>query len=367
MRWKVFFLTLATLGVLHFLSSPLTTRLFNTCAHRIMGSALTARVVSLDLINAQVSLQNIRLAWAQSPQDPFAELRDVIIHWAFLPLLSKQVVLEEISMVGATFTIPPYPLQSTCVSELASLLHGKPSKENRMDGYWMEESAQGTIVHYPRLRPALVVHDIYLSDIQLRGAGMRPNKPPLPSLTNLNVTIHNLAACFGPSKNPTEFSLRTRLEGQEASWVKADGKVQRTHDGLNGSCEIRMEDLDIAALWPWINPSWLPQDFSQFQVTEGFMDLSGHLRITHGRWHFDNHLTLKKLKIKVDPMSPYRKIKGASPELVVAAVNTLGQIELQFGSYRQWHEAFEENVMKGMRNLIRKSIGDALSNLLTPP
>ncbi len=384
MRWKLLFVFVALLGALHFLASPMITRAFQQCASRYYPD-LSVQKISLDLINSQASFKNLRLE-LQRQKKPLVEIRDVILHWAFLPLLSKQLVLEEVSVVGATLVLPVGPDLQDLLGEIKNgdmfrkngdmfrirknsvrvpIFFGRDFDLAAFLEPYRRRPTQDTIVHYPPQHLPILVRNVYLSDIGLHAAQVPTNRPPLPSLVNLNATVRNMEACFGPSEQPMEFSLQSRLGGQEASYVKIEGTLQRGQDGLGGSCDIRLENLDIAQLWPWINPAWLPEDFSQFQVTEGKMDLSSHVQISQGHWSFQNNLTLKKLRLQVDASSPYKKIKGASPDLVMQAINTLGETQFEFSDYGQWRAAFEENVMKGVRNLIRKSIQDTLQKMIT--
>ncbi len=362
MRWKLLLFYIAVLGALHFMASPLMTRGFNMASARFAQNRITVKKISVDMLTGQASAQNLRLVLGDDQSAPLADIRSLIVDWGSWPMLSKRCVLEEISVAGATLNIP---FQESLLLSLGSMLLAKmlpPDQERRTKepAFSLEQKSGGILVHYPPTRPSLEIRDVYLSGLALHVLTANVDRPPLPALTNCNIKILNASAWLRPDGKPTEFSLETKLEGQEASYVKAQGSVRRTVNGVCGSCDLHLEGLDLAALWPWINPSWMPEDFSQFRVTQGLLNITSHIQITDNVWYFQNDVTLKQLQVAVDSGSQPRKIRGASAELVAKAINTLGDARIQFNNYQDWKTQFEENVMRGVRNLIRRSITEMI-------
>ncbi len=347
-RWKAVWITVALLGVAHFVATPILSYSFNAGLAPFIQPPMRLETLSLDLLNGQLNAKNLRMeAW--TPQDaPLLEMRQATLQWERLPLLSKRLVLEEISAAGVNIVIP-WDVDEPPWRRIALQL---PALGSRLSAMRQRHRASG-----------FVIKNIYLADISARVQGNNKSLPPLPALSHLTLRVRNARTCFEPCKQPLEFLLEGRLEGQERSYLRAEGALLRNDNGWEGECELRFEGLEIAKLWPWINPAWMPDDFEQFQATEGVMNLSSRLVMRHGRWSVRNDLALKQLKVRLNPGSPYRHLRGASPELVMNAINTLGDSSMQFSSYREWKSAFEENVMKGIRNLIRKSISDSLMGL----
>ncbi len=428
MRWKVVFFFVVCLAALQIAAAMFSTPLFNHAAVEILRPAATARAVAVDLFNGQASFYDVCLPHWETSQTTLVKIRNVILRWEILPLLNKQWVLREISVTGATLTIPVHDLQDG-MTKLLYRLPGedgafKPlwpvvlsalsqdwvrpltdqqeqsdecSPDAGLDSsgttprplpgdihkrpYWLDKQSDRVMVHYPSVKPRFMVRDIYCADGTVQFDLTDTLYPPLPSLTNVNCSLRNIDSWMAPvsRKKPPQsgrdepqtlsandglrFVVQARIEGSANSYVKAEGYLVRSPEGIDGECQLSLEGLNLAAYWPWINPSWIPGEFAQFHVVDGTADLFSRIKICAGNWNIYSELTLKKLKIQPNPAVPSQPVHRASPKLVIDALNSLGEFKMRFSSANQWKKEFEENVMRGVRNLIRKSIGDALKNL----
>lgn len=320
----------AVLAAQHY-AAPTARRLLLKEIKRTTGLTPSVGAVRLAVWRGAATAHDVVLANLHPFREPtLLRARAVTVNVALLPLLSKRIVVQKVTLRGAELTVERNRQGRTNLQVLMERLGG----------------GRG-----PSVRAPVRVNKIALADSTIRYIDHAAGSPPARLVVE---DVQALITNIDPSNTDDPLATSFRAQGAIATprrgRLLAEGRTNPFHRSVNFDLKLTIEGLDLPALQRLYPPS--PVVFR-----DGLAFLTTSATCRNYRLNAHNRLVLYNLDLR--PRGPSPVVAGLPLTTVVAFLEREDRIDLEFrvtGDVRnpQAHlrPAVERLIAKAMRDKI---------------
>jgi len=369
MRYKVLIVIFLILAALHFATGPVLCTLYNKNAGGIIGFPTSVKKISVDLFNRMITLKDITVSSGAQQSGDLITIDTAVISFDLIPLLSRRIRIDELSLndirVNFENNQPLLEKLSKNIAAQYAVLQDRMQRTHTPDlpraTYRVRKAASGHDVIYRivKVEPTLVFNEIKVTNVTV-DFGPSEEDPRPPALTDLDLAVRYLTPETLLARQETAFECGGKLRDQPGSHLSFSGSCRQRTDNFAMTAALRIQNVELPDLWPYLTGVMKDPDLASLLVNTGVIDLTADISAGDNESNVTATAKFSRLNIASVSWAEHEPLGGENRKTVIDAINAAGDFSIEFTDIEQWKRAFREVVMKGVRNLIRKAIREAI-------
>ncbi len=343
-RWLIILLVLigTVVVVAGYAAAPTAKRVLVARVEQATGSTPSVKSVSLSILRGSATAYDVMLPNLQPFKEPnLIKARSVTVNISLLPLLSKRVVVQSISLRGAELTVERNRQGRTNLQALQERVAARAEPKEAPT-----EPAEPTQLRVDR---------ITLTDSTVRfvdHAG--PSSPTILVLKDIHASVRDIDSTRAGEALPSPFTLQATVDTPRPGRIRAEGRTNPFGPIANFDLKLTMNQLDLPVL----------QELYPLRAVvlkEGLADLTSSATCRDHKLNAHNQLVLHNLDLK--PRSRAAQVAGLPVTQVVTFLQKEKDIKLEFdvtGDVR--------NPKANLQPVVERLVADALRDkILSSP